>query len=331
MSIEIEANPDAPNRFRNPYFFDLDQNEFPLFTDKNIQLVNAMIAYNSSYNRYSDDDLKQIYRGMFESDEETRRNAIRQVVYVTDHINSTHLTALKDKHQKQVECDSAEVIVNKDKCVLKGGAYLTTEEIIEIKNLRRLLNEPDPKLVRTIALAAQERARREKQCDSEKQCDINKNNFSFATKFCHHASRYSGETDDPGKAKYCIYDKVVGEVLPYYACAYMPAADIEDFCNRNAEKCDGGKITKSRYSSSCFWIAATIKELAASDKYEEYADLYCSVRDGINNWRKDHGSLAKGEISFEEIDSLIWYYFKGARLDKARKLLKGLGGDWGLC
>lgn len=174
MSIEIEANPDAPNRFRNPYLFDLDQNEFPLFTDKNIQLVNAMIAYNSSYNRYSDDDLKQIYRGMFESDEETRRNAIRQVVYVTDHINSTHLTALKDKHQKQVECDSAEVIVNKDKCVLKGGAYLTTEEIIEIKNLRRLLNEPDPKLVRTIALAAQERARREKQCDSEKQCDINK-------------------------------------------------------------------------------------------------------------------------------------------------------------
>ena len=51
MSIEIEANPDVPNRFRNPYFFDLDQNEFPLFTDKNIQLVNAMIAYNSSYNR----------------------------------------------------------------------------------------------------------------------------------------------------------------------------------------------------------------------------------------------------------------------------------------
>ena len=246
-------------------------------------------------------------------------------MYVTDHINSTHLTALKDKHQKQVECDSAEVIVNKDKCVLKGGAYLTAEEIIEIKNLRRLLNEPDPKLVRTLALAAQERARR------EKQCDINKNNFSFATKFCHHASRYSGETDDPGKAKYCIYDKVVGEVLPYYAYAYMPAADIEDFCNRNAEKCDGGIITKSRYSSSCFWIAATIKELVASDKYEEYADLYCSVRDGINNWRKDHGSLAKGEISFEEIDSLIWYYFKGARLDEARKRLKGLGGDWGLC
>lgn len=142
MSIEIEANPDAPNRFRNPYLFDLDQNEFPLFTDKNIQLVNAMIAYNSSYNRYSDDDLKQMYRGMFksdkekrESDKETRRNnAIRQVVYVTDHINSTHLTALKDKHQKQVECDSAKVIVNKDKCVLKGGAYLTAEEIIEIKS-----------------------------------------------------------------------------------------------------------------------------------------------------------------------------------------------------
>ncbi|WP_294362210.1 hypothetical protein [uncultured Senegalimassilia sp.] len=73
MPIEIKANPDAPNRFRNPYLFDLDQNKFPLFTDKNIQLVNAMIAYNSSYNRYSDDDLKQMYRNMFESKKRSER------------------------------------------------------------------------------------------------------------------------------------------------------------------------------------------------------------------------------------------------------------------
>lgn len=329
MSIEIEVNPNEHGRFNDPYLFDLDQNGFPVFSDKNIKLVEAMIAYNSTYSIYSDGALKDMYRGMFSDNEESRKSAIRQAVYVVDSINSTHLVALKDKSQKQVQCASTEVgrIDNpkKGKYKLKGGAYLTAEEIIEIENLRRLLNESDPKLVRIIALAAQKRA------NPDLDCEVKKNNFSFATKFCHHASRFSGEKDGSGKAKYCIYDKVVGEILPYYAWAYMSAAEVEDFCKRNEEKSAGGRIAKSRYLSSCFWVAATIKELVASDNYEEYANLYCSVRDGINNWRKNFTNLAKGEIGFEEIDHLIWYYFKGSRLVEASETMEKLGKDWPLC
>lgn len=329
MSIEIEVNSNKRSRLNDPYLFDLDQNGFPVFSDKNIKLVEAMIAYNSAYSFYSDDALKTMYQGMFLDDEEKRKRAIRQTVYVTDSINSTHLTALKDKNQKQVQCGSIEVERidgnEKGNYKLKGGAYLTAEEIIEIENLRRLLNESDPKLVSIIALAAQERA------DRDLHCKLKKKNFSFATKFCHHASRFSGEKDGSGKAKYCIYDKVVGEILPYYAWAYMSAAEVEDFCKRNEEKSAGGKIAKSRYLSSCFWVAATIKELVASDNYEEYANLYCSVRDGVNNWRKNFTNLAKGEIGFEEIDHLIWYYFKGSRLVKASETMEKLGKDWPLC
>lgn len=51
---EILFNPvteedDGVKRAANPYLFDLDQNGFPVFSDKNIRFVQTMIDHNSSY------------------------------------------------------------------------------------------------------------------------------------------------------------------------------------------------------------------------------------------------------------------------------------------
>ena len=137
--------------------------------------------------------------------------------------------------------------------------------------------------------------------------DFTKNNISFASKFCHHTCIKGGLGD-----RYCIYDSVVGEVLPYYVWAYS----------------DRGDIKKKSYSKLKKMISGFVNEDSAMG-YQNYRELYRSVCNGVNGWRAAHPKECRpdrglpikpfeGEIGFQEVDRLIWYFFKGRRLDDAK-------------
>lgn len=109
-----------------------------------------------------------------------------------------------------------------------------------------------------------------------------RNNFSFASKFCAYMCRFlfSGK---PEADNYAIYDGVLADVLPYYAFMY-------------GNKDKGLLLTKNNKS--------TIEKKFKQEKdYEGYRTLIDEIRDGVKN--------EKGcEISREELDSMLWYYYK---------------------
>lgn len=321
-------------RTANPYQFDVDQNGFPVFSDKNIRFVQTMINHNSSYDIAPETLIGEMYSDVLGGDED----AIKQAVYYTNKVNSTHLAVLGKRYSDAVkageiknvdpEADIPQLVEKskesfakrnssngkKSEWLLTGGAALTARGIIEnkmqlIEALKRDSNgggeHGDAEAVYLIARYAETYLR------DEGLTDFKKNNVSFASKFCHHTCIKGGLGD-----RYCIYDSVVGEVLPYYIWAYSDHADIE----------------KKNYSKLKKLIADYVNDDSVSG-YRRYRELYRSVCDGVNLWRDEHsneclldGSMAiepfEGGIGFQEVDRLIWYYFKGRRLDEAKRKMK---------
>lgn len=79
-SVEASLHPDKY------YEFDLDQNGFPVFSDKNIAFVNGLVNNDSNYTWIDPGAISEIYSKAAAGDE---RN-IRDAVYFTDKMNSTH-------------------------------------------------------------------------------------------------------------------------------------------------------------------------------------------------------------------------------------------------
>ena len=85
------------------YRFDLDKYGFPVFSDKNLRLVWAMIKYDSDYNSVKPETVERIFKtvlnGEAKNDKDTEEinieEAIEQAVYLTDSVNSTHLATLR--------------------------------------------------------------------------------------------------------------------------------------------------------------------------------------------------------------------------------------------
>lgn len=321
-------------RTTNPYQFDLDQNGFPVFSDKNIRFVQTMIDHNSSYDIADEKLIGKMYSDVLGGDE----NAIKQAVYYTNKVNSTHLAVLGKRYSDAVKAGEIKNVdpetdipqleeqykessqkgnssnSRKSEWVLTGGAALTAREIIKnrdelIEALKDDSNGDDEhggaKAVYLIARYAENYLR------DEGLTDFKKNNVSFASKFCHHTCIKGGLGD-----RYCIYDSVVGEVLPYYIWAYSNHADIE----------------KKNYSKLKKLISDYVND-DSSLGYRKYRELYRSVCDGVNLWRGEpsnecalDGSMTiepfEGDIGFQEVDRLIWYYFKGRRLDEAKRKMK---------
>lgn len=317
-------------RTASPYQFDLDQNGFPVFSDKNIRFVQTMIEHNSSYDIADEKLIGKMYSDVLSGDED----AIKQAVYYTNKVNSTHLAVLGKRYSDAVKAGEIKNVDpetgitplgkkskensekgngssgKKPEWLLTGGAALTARGIIKNKNqlieaLKSDSNSGDAEAVYLIARYA------EKYLHDEGLADFKKNNVSFASKFCHHTC-IKGELGD----RYCIYDSVVGEVLPYYIWAYSDHDDIE----------------KRSYSKLKKLISDYVNDDSVSG-YREYRELYRSVCDGVNLWRDEHpnecpldGSMViepfEGDIGFQEVDRLIWYYFKGRRLDEAKGKMK---------
>lgn len=122
--------------------------------------------------------------------------------------------------------------------------------------------------------------------------------FSFASKFCTYAARELY----PGEDKYSIYDKVVRTALPYYSCVYL--GEEMRLWRGRCIKDPYSKFGDKKFKNEDEW------------KYKRYSDL-------IGEIIKANKMKTGYEISRENFDNLLWYYFKGerSRIEKTRNCI----------
>lgn len=295
-------------RTADPYQFDVDQNGVPLFTDKNIAFVNGMVENDSNYNQTDKEEVRKIFEGMFDDDPRNRMACIGRAVYEIDNENSTHLTAIGrhkvDDIMKKLDLKPAVVEKMPDdgeeEKTITGGVLFTSQVINGIEGLKERLNVGDDRLVFEIAHASKT------YLNEAHVADVNKINFSFATKFCHWTCQYLKLGD-----KYCIYDKVVASVFPYFVDSYASGGLASRDCCR-MKRVKGAKGSQE--------LVSTIENYKKDDDgYTKYRNLYDAVLEGINKWRSKYKQ--NGEIGYREVDRLIWYYFKGASGKRIKQAL----------
>lgn len=362
--------------------FDVDTHGFPVFTDKNIALLDMLFNNDVAYARVIESEyeteMKHIFEGMFDSpSREVQETSIRRAVYRVNRDNSTSLPTLSGSKkesasgkptQKQIVellkisngerldgKESAEKAESKEfERKLTGGSLLTARAIIDMiqfdgdssEAVKKALLSGESGLVYKIAHAAEETVNNALMQEAEGENysgivvkRIDKNNFSFATKFCHHACRRIGE----GAGKYCIYDAIVHEFLPYYACEYIEADTLDRICGFNTECTTFKEQYKKVYEQIDAWKKLSAQEAFERGEgygYENYRNLYDAVLDAINRWRDawrlcpnskdyvidhrmDDGQYEK--LDYCNFDRFVWYYFKNQwRKKRAEKLL----GNW---
>lgn len=172
----------------DPYTFDLDNNDMPVISTKNIDLVNALTQYDPAYRiSINEKDERSSVSYIKKANGENPSflsdpKIVLEIVKRLDKENSTHLSVKGSGKE--------------------DGRFATANYICKINDLKNRLEKGEPELVNEIAQAVDGR-----------------NNFSFASKFCAFVSRalFEGEEAD----HYCIYDQVLCEVLPYYAWYYL--------------------------------------------------------------------------------------------------------------
>ncbi len=353
---------DQKNPCPSPYLFDADANGFPLLTDKNITLIDTLFANDTRYHSIGDyeGEMQAIFKGMFDVQNsgyvltKDPWENIKLAVYRTNADNSTSLPALSnaDKNSskpKQKDIEKRLGIIGGEPCVqskegskkdneklgkLTGGSLLTARVIacsMGIENgvvreeaLRKAYKERllggDSLLVYDIAHAAENAAK--------PYFPVSRNNFSFATKFCHHAWRMVN--DDENKSNpYCIYDKYIGLYLPYYASEYLEPKELGDYCSdiigdeweQVDKRVDRYKIAFGKIDSFAGKNSHGEKKDKAGVGYGRYRMLYRATLAGINNWRLAHPELCPtyGNLDFGRLDRFIWYYFKNPLRNKQSK------------
>ena len=378
---ELQPSADLPP-FIQGQMFDVDTHGFPVFTDKNRALLNVLfnndVAYSKVIKREYEEEMKKIFKGMFNSaTPEEQQTNIRRAVYRVNRDNSTSLPTLsgskkesasKKPTQKYIvellKISSGERLDGKEpdkkaenkelESKLTGGSLLTARAIIDMipfdrnsnKAVENALLAGEADLVYKNAHAAEEAVNNALIREAEEKNDtgtavnrIDKNNFSFATKFCHHACRRIGG----GYGKYCIYDSVVHEFLPYYACEYLDADTLGNICGFKPERTTFKEQYKKVNEQIDAWKRLSAQD--ASEKgegygYECYRNLYDAVLDAINRWRDAwrlcpnnqscviHHHLDGDQcekLDYCNFDRFVWYFFKNQwRKEKAEELLK----DW---
>ena len=243
---------------KNPYVFDLDENDMPAISQNNIDLANALSQHDPAYRISNDENDERSSIWYIKDVDKTNPcflshyETVLEIVNRLDKENSTHLSVKGNGKE--------------------DGRSLTARCICNINNLRNRLKRGDTELVKEIALAVDGR-----------------NNFSFATKFCAFVSRalFEGEQAD----HYCIYDKVLSDVLPYYAYIYF-----------------GETKYKKRKNSA---IETMFKD---KEDYEGYKELIDRIREKA---AEKTGIL----ITRKDFDLLLWLYFRGDET-RVRKALE---------
>lgn len=242
---------------KDPYKFDFDANGVLALTEDNIVRINFIIDNDSNYRLSSDiENTESVSRYVAD-----RRNTLPwskdellHIIIEIDRQNSTHQDSIGVKKDDSTSKNN-------------GGREKTAEYIYNIYNLYARLESGDPSLVNDIAKALY------------KEEGGGRYTFSFASKFCTYVSQALYDSD-----KYCIYDRVVSDVLPYYAWAYL--GDDSYFAR-----------SKSKIS----------RIFGIDDNNGDYA----AYRLLIDKIRKRNEELTGYLISRKDFDHLLWYYFKG--------------------
>lgn len=245
----------------NRYKFDLDANGILALTEENVARINFIIDNDSNYRLFSDmDNLNSIGRYIADRKNVTPWNVdeILHIVTEIDKQNSTHQDSIGIKKD-----------ANNPTARNNGGRQKTAEYIYNIRGLYERLENGDASLVNDIAKALY-------RIDGG-----GRYTFSFASKFCTYVSQALYNSDE-----YSIYDKVVSDILPYYAWAYL------------GKDCYFGR-TKSKIS----------KVFGIDDKSGDYE----SYRKLIDSIRYRNKELTGYLILRKDFDHLLWYYFKGDR------------------
>ena len=159
----------------------MDKNGFPLFNKKNECIAAFLINNDSNYRIDGDKFDSSTKKYVQKVGETTELNELIEIVKRIDRQNSTH--------------QASEGLKGGD-----NGREITVKNIKKVDDLYGRLKIGDPKLVDEIA----------------KALSPGRYTFSFASKFCTYVSRYLYKSD-----KYCIYDNVLCNALPYYAWVYL--------------------------------------------------------------------------------------------------------------
>lgn len=243
----------------NCFEFDFDKNGILALTKDNVSRINFIVKNDSNYRIYNDKNNSSTVYNFIKRNKNNipwEVEDILKIVTEIDKQNSTHQASTGVKKDNK---DSK----NND------GREKTAEFIFNIDNLYRRLKTGDATLVNEIARALY------------KTEGGGRYTFSFATKFCTFVSNALYDNDE-----YSIYDKVINDVLPYYAWEYL------------GKDCYLGR-TKSKIS----------KIFGIEDKNGDY-EAYRKLIDDIRNRNKE---LTGYLISRRDFDRLLWYYFKGDR------------------
>lgn len=254
---------------KDPYKFDFDANGILALTEDNVDRINFIIDNDSNYRLSSDiENTESVVR--YVTDRKNKipwsKNELLHIITEIDRQNSTHQ-------------DSIGVKKDDLKSKNNGGREKTAEYIFNIRNWYERLNTGDASLVNDIAKALY------------KTNGGGRYTFSFASKFCTYVSQALYNSDE-----YCIYDRVVSDILPYYAWAYLG---------------DDSYFARSK---------SKISRVFGIDNND---GDYAAYRILIDKIRKRNEELTGYLISRKDLDHLLWYYFKGDydQIDKETKKL----------
>lgn len=235
-------------------------------SEHNVAIVEAMIRNDSDYRLSSDVNAapNNKYKGSTAywmarlktallTQSANIKDIIKETILAVDRENSTHITA--DSIGPDV---LMERIYNHHKTLI--------DELKDRKKGFQLIEE------------LSRRTAEEKSISKDGKTYHPRENYSFATKFCHYACFFFFDNDKEREYQdnYSIYDGVVGKILP----TYLKEAKIT-------------KKNRHEYKK---------KDFDSAEHYNLYSDL-------IDQLRKD-------EISRNGFDHLLWYYHK-ARLSNS--------------
>lgn len=329
--------------------------------------------------RSYEEETVELFNGMFSRNRDISAKNVERAVYRVNSDNSTSLPTLSGskKGNASGKPTQAEIVAlmgisdglviddmeddKKDKKSAKklnGGSLLTANAIAEMisvgfgengdeNTFKKALLEGQPSLVYKIAHAAEGMVNDAMSQEATQRTapflfgkKIDKNNFSFATKFCHHVCKRL----DGGIDQYCIYDSVVHEFLPYYACEYLDADTIDKICGSRLEADTPREKYKAVNNKIESWRSYLAQDgIDEGYGYERYRNLYDAVLVAVNKWRDawkkcsanqtdviQHffGKEQYDKLGYADFDRFIWYFFKNQwRKTEARELLKTWGSD----
>jgi len=316
----------------NPYIFDKDKNDFPAFTPINFERINFIIHHDSNYRPLKEDGSdsisetikSRIWKDKNIEDYSCDYDDILEVVRVIDRLNSTRQSSLGPKMKKENNQES------------EIGRKVTAYYISTMKYFYERLKAGDPKLVDEIAKKAisTESIIRAYEMGKIKDLDVNeiKKNpvsrytFSFASKYCTYMARAIFEKKK-GEDGYCIFDKVMCDILPYYAWVYLGnKGDKDDKGAYIREKKRKTDIVGEQQPIPSSKIKSRIKDVFANkndSKYEDYRNLIDDIIHAAECLYCREYPGKQCHITRKDFDHLLWYYFKGGNpeIERALKLV----------